>query len=484
LILLSSVNLEANNLILLILLMNKKIITIGYEVPGQSDNYIGFDSRKSLMDADILIISPEFFTPDNYGYVSFNAGGGCYNPTTSSDYENKILRLNKELIDYLHSGKTVFLILAEKKDFYLSNGTSSPRKGQTNYNTYKKSNYSFLPINLGVLTSASGKAIEFSGNSMFSNFYREFKENLEYQLYIENKNDLQIIFTGKDKTKILGAVYKIGIGHVVALPCLEYDEDKFIKYDEKGDKQFWTEDAIKFGYRLRDCLIAIDQKLTSDSEKTPTPKWANKKDFLLKNASIIEKIIEKNLKKVNEINLKNEQLEKEFVDKNSLKDLLFEQGKSLEKAVIKALIILGYHAENYNDGILEIDQVITSPENHRYIGECEGKDDKDINITKFRQLLESLNADFEREDVSEKAYGILFGNPQRLIEPNKRNLDFTKKCKVGANREKIALIKTVDLFFVAQYLSENKNEKFKKDCRDAIYKGLGEIVKFPQIPKE
>jgi len=484
LILSSSVNSGANNLILLILLMNKKIITIGYEVPGQSDDYIDFDSKKSLMDADILMLSPKSFRPDDYGQVSITAGGSCYNPAVSRDYENQILHLNKELNDYLNSGKTVFLLLAEKKDFYLSSGTTSLRKGQTTYNTYIKNNYSFLPIDLGILTSASGKVIEFSGNSMFSNFYREFKENLEYQLYIENKNNLQVIFTGKDKTKILGAIYKISNGHIITLPYLKYDEDKFIKYDEKKDKQFWTEDAIKFGYKLRDCLIDIDQQLTINSEKTPTPKWVEKKEFLLKNASLIEKKIEKNVKKVNEIKLKNEQLEKDFIKENSLKDLLFEQGKPLEKAVIKALKMLGYHAENYNDGILEIDQVITSPENHRYIGECEGKDDKDINITKFRQLLESLNADFGREEVEQKAYGILFGNPQRLIEPDKRKLDFTEKCKVGANREKIALIKTVDLFSVAQYLSKSKNEKFKKDCRDAIYKGLGEIVKFPQIPKK
>ena len=152
--------------------------------------------------------------------------------------------------------------------------------------------------------------------------------------------------------------------------------------------------------------------------------------------------------------------------------------------VTKALDILGYKAENYNDGELELDHVIESPEKIRYIGECEGKDTKDINITKFRLLLESLNADFAREDVEEKAYGILFGNPQRLLEPSKRILDFTKKCKTGAEREKIALVKTTDLFVVANFLQQNKNERFKKDCRKAISDGLGKIVNFPSLPNK
>lgn len=186
----------------------------------------------------------------------------------------------------------------------------------------------------------------------------------------------------------------------------------------------------------------------------------------------IEKEIEKNDMEIEKIKLKNTKLKEELENENVLKDLLFEQWKPLENAVIKALHILGYEAENYNDGELELDQVIISPEKHRFIGECEGKDNKDINITKFRQLLESLNADFARDDIEEKALGILFGNPERLKTPIERTLDFTQKCKIWADREKIALVKTSDLFVVVNYLRENKNEKFRKACRQAILMDL------------
>ena len=168
-------------------------------------------------------------------------------------------------------------------------------------------------------------------------------------------------------------------------------------------------------------------------------------------------------------------------EQESLKDLLFETGNHLESAVILALKILGYKAENYDDGELELDQIINSPEGDRFIGECEGKDNKDIDVSKFRQLLDGLNADFEKEDVEEKAYGLLFGNPQRLIQPSKRKLNFTKKCRTGAKREKIGLINTVELFRVCRYVKESNDLEFAKSCRQAIKEQLGELIEFPEV---
>ncbi len=230
-------------------------------------------------------------------------------------------------------------------------------------------------------------------------------------------------------------------------------------------------------------LIDIDKNISLNSDKTPLPDWANNTEFSTKKAISLERSIEINQQKIQDLKELNISLRNELLEENIFKDLLFETGNILENSVTKALHVLGYKAENYDDGVLELDQVITSPEEHRFIGECEGKDSKDINITKFRQLLESLNADFARDEVKEKAYGILFGNPQRLLELKSRNLDFTEKCKIGAKIEKTALVKTSDLFVVIKYLCENENEEFKKKCRDAVYKGLGKIVKFPKVPK-
>ncbi len=463
--------------------MNKQIFTIGYEIPTLSNKDIDFYKDLSLMDADILLISPDSLEPRG-DWVSFTqSDDGCYNVDASKTYINKMSRLRKEMQDHLSSGKNIFLLLSKEEKFRLANGVSSPKKGQHTYSTETFSNYSVLPISIGSLTSASGKHVEFAGDPIFSDFYKNFNKHLEYQLYIENSKEARIIFTGKDKAKILGAVYKVGSGHIVALPYLGYDEKKFIKYDKVKKGNFWTDEACKFGKMLIDCLLKIDQQLANVIDKTPPPEWVLDTKFSTEKETLIKNVIEKNLDDIKKIEKKNDELKQTLKNEEILKDLLFENGKPLECAVIESLKILGYEAGSYNDGELELDQVIISPEKIRFIGECEGKDDKDINITKFRQLVESLNADFARDEVDEKALGILFGNSERLKIPEERTLDFTKKCKIGAEREKIALIKTVDLFYVAKYLKENLDADFQKKCRDAIYNGLGEIVVFPEIPK-
>jgi hypothetical protein len=103
--------------------MEKQIFTIGYTIPTFDKNRVDFYEEISLMDADILLISPESLYPrEGDGWISFSAGGGCYNAPTSSEYEEKISHLKKEVTDYLQSGKNVFIFLTKKESHLLSSG--------------------------------------------------------------------------------------------------------------------------------------------------------------------------------------------------------------------------------------------------------------------------------------------------------------------------------------------------------------------------
>lgn len=472
--------------------MSKKISTIGYEIPGFNTLELGFSSKSSLMDSDILLVAPDlpYYERSSSG-DGYYLGKVCYGESASFKLKEDLAHWKKELFNSLNAGKTVFLMLSEKSDFFVDTGSrsysGSGRNRNTTINVAQSSNYELLPAGIGSIHSANGKEILFVGNPLFSKFFKSFKPNLEYKIYLEDIGNATPIFTGKDKTKILGAIYKVGAGQLVVLPHLKYDREKFIEYrkDKKGEEiGYWKDSAVKFGHTLVNCLIEIDNGLAQELSKTPPPTWVSNKKFSSKKEVSIQKNLDENIGKIEKIEQENKKLQSKLQEEQILKDLLYEQGKPLENAVIKALEILGFKAENYDDGELELDQIITSPEGYRYIGECEGKNEKDIDITKFRQLLESLNADFDREGVEEKAFGILFGNAQRLTEPQSRILDFTQKCKTGANREKIALVKTADLFNVAQFLKENKDDKFQKECRTAIHNGLGKIVVFPSVPTD
>jgi len=462
--------------------MNKKIVTIGYEIPGRGDSLVDYFVKDSLMDADIVLFNPCFPRGSVEDYCQ---GKPSYYESGSFEYKEQVKHWKKELSNFLESGKSIFLLLAEKDTFYLRTGTKEYKTKATINHVDLHDNYEFLPVRIGEIVTAKGRRIECVDVPLTKNFYKTFQSYLNYQVYLENIDGATTIFTGKDKIKVLGAIYKKGNGHLVALPYIECDETKFIEHKKTkkgGEKDYWNAEAIKFGKMLVSSLVEMDKSLTAGVERTPAPIWINEAKYGSKREIEHRKAIETNNEKIAEIEKENEKINQEIEKEKALKDLLFEQGKPLENAVISALNILGFKAENYNDGVLELDQIIFSPEGIRYIGECEGKDNKDIDIDKFRQLLESLNADFARDEIKEKAFGILFGNAQRLIHPEIRNLDFTQKCKIGAEREKIALIKTMDLFNVSRYLKENKDEGFRKQCRKAIYNGLGRLVEFPTTP--
>jgi len=465
--------------------MEKQIFTIGYRIPTFEENNVDFYDDKSLMDADILLISPEELYPRGEGYgswIAFSSGGGCYNVPTSSKYERKLNHLKKEITDFLESGKNVFITLSKQETYELSSGVSHPRKGENLHSTYTRTNYSFLPISIGTLTSASGKTVSFSGNTVFSDFNDKFNKNLEYQLYLENITGAEIIFTGKDKTKILGAIFKVKSGNLVLLPYISYDEKKFTEVKGKDKKEYWTKEATQFGKSLVKTLVDIDKSLRKGGDRTPPPDWTSEVDFRLSQEEVLQSEVEGITKKIEELSLQKSEFLKKADEEVKLRDLLFENGKHLEHAINIALEILGYSAENYNDGNLELDHIITSPEGERFIGEAEGKDTSAVNIDKFRQLALNIQEDLQRDEVDTPAIGILFGNGFRLIKPSERVEQFTTKCINTAKSSNCVLIRTTDLFKVAKYVKESKNEEYAKACRDAIKNSIGSVVSFPKTP--
>ena len=186
------------------------------------------------------------------------------------------------------------------------------------------------------------------------------------------------------------------------LPSIYYDEEEFITTNKKGE-EIWTKDALNFGEALVDFLKNIKERLISEDNITPSPEWVNDINYQTNTEKETISEIEKNNKKVERLQSNNKKLQDIIKKEAILKGLLYETGTPLENSVIEGLKVLGYSAENYNDGNLELDQVITSPEGERLIGECEGKDNKTINVTKFRQLNDSLAADFERNEVDNNA---------------------------------------------------------------------------------
>lgn len=53
----------------------------------------------------------------------------------------------------------------------------------------------------------------------------------------------------------MGGIYKVGDGHLITLPQLRYDDDKFKIYNEEKGETFWTKEAKSFGKLLLQNLM-------------------------------------------------------------------------------------------------------------------------------------------------------------------------------------------------------------------------------------
>lgn len=196
----------------------------------------------------------------------------------------------------------------------------------------------------------------------------------------------------------------------------------------------------------------------------------------------LEENISACLAEIAKLQAKKAELEQQLTEAGNLRHLLFEQGKPLERAILVAMKIFGFDARSFSDGESEFDGVFVSPEG-RCVGEAEGRDNRAINIDKFSQLERNLGEDFARDDVTEYAKGLLFGNAYRLKPVNQRGAYFTEKCASAAKRVGAALIRTSDLFVPAKYLSENPSDHdYAKKCREVIFATSGDVVAFPPPP--
>jgi hypothetical protein len=466
--------------------MDKNVITIGYEVPDFSDIFYAYSTNQSLLDADIVVFEPDFSDYSlDYSSEPQYKGKPCYDKNSSFRLQEDSKHWQTELSTALEAGKTVFVSFYKFEDFFIHTGnTQSSGTGKTarisNIVTLYN-NYQFFPIQLPPIVPKEGKQIIFSGHPVFSSFWNEFKDYCKYESYLDGKVNCPL-FTTKTGGKSVGALFKVGTGNLILFPPIIYDEEKFTKHDSRKKKDIWTPEAVKFGNRLIQIFLEIDKTLRKGEDRTPPPDWTREDNFQLVAETQLTLEIEKKSKEIDSlIHQKNEMITK-LDHEVELKNLLFEKGINLENGIILGLNILGYKAQNYNDGKLEIDQVIVSPEGDRFIGEAEGKDNTAVNIDKFRQLVTNIQEDLQKEEVKSPANGILFGNGFRLTMPAERTEQFTEKCINTAKSYNYALMRTSDLFQVSKYVTASKDESFAKSCREAIKNGAGKIVVFPTVP--
>lgn len=319
-------------------------------------------------------------------------------------------------------------------------------------------NFSLSKLN-GESLKLSKSASKYLGDSAIENY------NLlvGYSFYLNKHDGMIPLFLDADEKRVLGGVYLQENGsNVFFLP----------KFDTSDNKQL---------HAFVDAVLHTEEHLKYRNPEEKLPDWLDVVDYKTEGELSVIEDLKDIAAQVEELESQKLKKLEHLDDESKWKGLLYLNGTPLEYVVKEALELLEFEVSDYRKEAVEID-VIAQSDKGSFIGEVEGKDNKGVNVNKFRQLQDHLQYTYESEDFEEGIEkGVLFGNGHRLKSPDERDDCFTDACLKRAKGTSAALVSTVDLFFVVKYILENPNDKeFVIACREKILTSIG-VVEF-EIP--
>ena len=471
----------------------KEIFTIDCEIPGGYGTHESFYSRRSLMDADLILLrTASLSTHYIYGNTYYK-GKPSMPESASFRMKQSIEHWRREIRDAIAAGKTVFVLLGRLDEVYVRTGektfSGAGRNRVQTTHVEPLSNYDVLQFGgMNVVHSEGEAMILQREESLLKEYWDIYETESQYCVYFEKADGGIPLVTTKNGQRIVSLVYRDSSGGaLVALPWLDLTKDEFFNdedeqlYDEDDDVA-WTTDAKKWGLKYFQILSSIDDAIKKTDEAEPIPHWVSNESLLTYSEWELRKELSEIESKIEKLQEKQKETALNLEDAALLRPLLYAQGQSLEEATLRAMRILGFNANHFRNADSEFDAVLECPEG-RIIGEVEGKDRRSVDVNKIRQLITNLMEDDDRDEVAEKATGVLFGNAYRLTSPSERPADqFTQKCLQTAEARGIVLIRTCDLFEVTRTLVDTPDEDFATECRNAIFAARGQIVQFPKIP--
>jgi hypothetical protein len=484
--------------------MQKHVISVGFDIPGKVNECVDFTSDASLLDADVVIFSPNL---EDYTADEDFQGKSLLTRSDSGRLQADSAHWNRELRIALDAGKTVFVVMLGTQSIYV-------HTGQTNYSgtgrNARPTNivdvfdpYSAVPVPglAAAVQRRTGKRIKTTKDiGLLSAYWQEFGPASYYEAYLQEQIGVPALVT-QTGDKMVGGIVRLKDrkGTIILLPCpdlaymaeqregeLADSREPSIESSvaEASDEDTAPSEAEKgVGSQFIAALVEIHRILTTKAERTPAPAWASAETYDTEEEIKLRARVVELEAGIAETQAQKLEAENNLDIAGNLRGLLFEKGKPLESAILEALRTIGFSAEGFIDQESEFDAVFTDASGSRLLGEAEGKDDRTVNIDKLDQLERNIQEDYaKRPDSTDYAKGVLFGNAFRLLPPIERGDFFTQKCLAGAKRLGVALVRTTDLFTVAKFVKESPNAEFAASCREAIVNTSGQVVEFPPIP--
>ena len=453
------------------------------EIPSDSVEHIEFDSDQSLLDADIVLYKP---TLGDYDHQGLYKGKPWLTESASFQVSEQVAHWRRELLTVFDAGKLVLIFLATPTEVYVETGekefSGTGRNRHVTHLLKPLSSYDAIPVKQCVTARSGSKIAPVKDLQYLASYWSDFALLSPYEVTIEGKFSETLLVTTSGNHTVGAILQKAGSGHILLLPPIRFNEDKFIRFNEEKEECYWTEIGIEHGHRFVSTVIEMSSVLQVGTELSPVPEWAGRSLYRLDAEAEIENQILKVREQIDQLNEQKSILEDKLQKAGILRYLLYERGKPLEAAIIEALSLFGFSAKQYEDADSEFDAVFECPEG-RCLGEAEGKDNRPINIDKLRQLDNNIQEDFAKGIKESFAKGVLFGNAFRLTPIADRKPAFTEKCVKSALRTKVALVHTPDMFEPARFLKTSRDATYANRSRRAIFEAEGVEVKFPDVPE-
>jgi hypothetical protein len=429
-----------------------KILSVGYRVYGDGAKNVDLGSQHSLLDAEIVVFRPGFYYNRENQRSLKNLP--WLDPETSFRLTQQVQHWHSELQAAMNAGVFVVVLLAQPEVVILR------------VDQYEKhlSSYSALPMELRPKVRQGTEVVTHGDSSFLAPYWASFQQHSAYEVTLGNPFGRTILKTRFGNHPV-GCLHKSEKGGFVLLlpPIRPIDR----------------ETASVKGFAA--AMASVADSLRVGRRSTPPPDWATSEKWRLPKEDKARGDIRDVHKQVDQLHERLDRLQREELEAGRLRSLLCGTGDELELAIIDALKLFGFSATPHCDGESQFD-IVFEADGSRFLGEAEGRDKRAINVDKHSQLERNINEDFEREETTSYAQGVLFGNGHRLCEPENRGDCFTTKCIAAAKRSGTALVRTIDMFDSARYLSNNDDPAYAAACRSAIADARGRIVAMPPPP--
>ena len=279
----------------------------------------------------------------------------------------------------------------------------------------------------------------------FSKYFYAYKEQIKFECIVETEGSLEAFLPVISKNKVqetISCEVPIEGGKIIFIP------------------PNLAETTKKEAGVLLDCIEGIFEHVA----ESPPPPWIEK--YSLPNENKNKAKIEELDKRISEFQKEKQKLEEEQINILKFKGLLFAKGKrTLEPLVRDAFKLMEFNVLDSDQYEEEYDLYIKEG-NLTIIGEIEGTDSSLIDVDKYRQLLDYVEAEL---DKGIKCKGILIGNAYRYKDPAERQNQFSNHAIKRCENQGFCRITTYQLYeLVKKMLSGIEKSDLKKLREDII----------------